>query len=149
MAHTTTQPDRHVSTSDPLEGIPAMTTTTDHTPSVDVPPSPAGPCRPITQYSRRGIFTIWTAAVVPMAVLSWIVAPAIADGSGAASLFKPLLTCMAVGLVWQFVLVAGLVGYEQRSLRWSRVKDALWLRAPRSPKTGRVGGRTWFIIVPL
>jgi membrane protease YdiL (CAAX protease family) len=56
---------------------------------------------------------------------------------------------MAAGLVWQFVIVAALVGQEQRSLRWSRVRDALWLRSPRSPKTGRVGGRTWFVLVPL
>ena len=73
-------------------------TTTDHTPSVDVPPNPAGPGRPITQYSRRRILTIWAAAAIPMAGLSWIVAPAIADGGDAESLFKPLLACMAVGL---------------------------------------------------
>jgi membrane protease YdiL (CAAX protease family) len=42
-----------------------------------------------------------------------------------------------------------LVGYEQRSLRWTRIKEALWLRKPRSPKTGRVGGRLWLVVIPL
>jgi membrane protease YdiL (CAAX protease family) len=56
---------------------------------------------------------------------------------------------MAVGLIWQFVLAMGLVGYEQRSLRWTRIREAMWLRSPESPKTGRVGGRTWFIVIPL
>jgi len=47
------------------------------------------------------------------------------------------------------VLVVALVGYEQRTLRWSVVRDALWLRSPRSPRSGRVGGRTWLIVIPL
>lgn len=42
-----------------------------------------------------------------------------------------------------------LVGYEQRSLRWSRLREALWLRAPRSPRSGRVGGRVWLMVIPL
>lgn len=103
----------------------------------------------VTQYTKRGIFMIWAAAAIPMGVLSWIVAPAIADGDGIESLIRPLIACLTVGLVWQFVLAVGLVAYEQRSLRWSRVREALWLRSPRSPKTGRVGGRVWLIAIPI
>jgi membrane protease YdiL (CAAX protease family) len=103
----------------------------------------------VTQYSRKTIFAIWAAAALPMAALAWMVAPAIADGDGAESLVRPLIACLTVGLVWQFVLVVALVGYEQRSLRWSRVKEALWLRSPRNPKTGRVGGKTWLIAIPI
>ena len=103
----------------------------------------------VTQYSKEGVYMIWAAAAIPMGVLSWIVAPAIAKGSGIESMMRPLLACMTVGLVWQFVLAMGLVGYEQRSLRWSRLREAMWLRSPRSPKTGRVGGRTWLIVIPL
>lgn len=36
-----------------------------------------------------------------------------------------------------------LVRRELGGLQWSRVRDALWLRAPRDPKTNRVGGRVW------
>jgi membrane protease YdiL (CAAX protease family) len=107
---------------------------------------PAGPI--INQYSRRGILAIWAAAALPMGVLAWIVAPFFAD-SGGAPLTRALLICLTAGLIWQFFLAVGLVGYEQRSLRWSRLREALWLRQPRSPRTGRVGGRTWLVVIPL
>ncbi len=126
-----------------------MTTTTRKPQASDQDRSPRTGAVTVTQYSRRGIFAIWAAAALPMAALAWIVAPAIADGSGVESLMKPLLACLTIGLVWQFVLVMALVGYEQRSLRWSRLRDALWLRAPRSPRSGRVGGRTWLLVIPL
>src|ERR671933_124633 len=81
----------------------------------------------IPQLGRRAILAIWAAAALPMAVLA----------------------CLTIGLIWQFVLVAVLVYREQRSLRWSVVRDALWLRSPRSPRNGRVGGRLWLVLIPL
>lgn len=116
-------------------------------------PAPAGAAGPaavtVHQYSRRAILAIWAAAALPMAALAWIVAPAVAGGSSPGAMFRPLVVLLTAGLVWQFVLVLGLVGYEQRSLRWRRVKPALWLQRPVSPKTGRSGGRTWLVLVPL
>ena len=41
-----------------------------------------------------------------------------------------------------------LVRREQGTLRWPVLRDALWLRAPRAPRTGRRGGRVW-LVVPL
>jgi uncharacterized protein len=122
-----------------------MTTTLDR--HLDLPLGPRAVT--VTQYSRKAILAIWAAAALPMGALAWIVAPAIADGDGAESLVRPLIACLTVGLVWQFLLVVALVGHEQRSLRWSRVKEALWLRSPRNPKTGRVGGKTWLIAIPI
>jgi hypothetical protein len=55
---------------------------------------------------------------------------------------------MTAGLVWQGVLVLALTWRETRSLRWGRVRDALWLRPPSSPRSGRVGGRLWWVLVP-
>jgi membrane protease YdiL (CAAX protease family) len=55
---------------------------------------------------------------------------------------------LTVGLIWQFVLVMILVYRERGSLRWAVLKDALWLQAPRSPTTGRVGGRLWLVLIP-
>ena len=43
----------------------------------------------------------------------------------------------------------GLVAREQRTLRWSVLRDALWLRAPRAPRTGRRGGKLWLVVLPL
>jgi uncharacterized protein len=106
----------------------------------------------IPQYGRRAILGVWAAAALPMAVLAWLVAPSLADrlpGPGQVPMAKALLLVLTAGLVWQFALVAILVGREQRSLRWSRLREALWLRAPRSPRTGKAGGRAWLIVLPL
>jgi membrane protease YdiL (CAAX protease family) len=104
----------------------------------------------ITQYTRRQIAAIWATAALPMAFLAWVFAPWLAGRlDGPNQLPKALLISLTAGLVWQFVLVAGLVAREQRTLRWSRVRRALWLQAPTSPRTGRRGGRTWLIVLPL
>jgi CAAX protease family protein len=106
----------------------------------------------IPQYRRRAVFAVWAAAALPMAALAWLVAPALEDrfaGDGNVPMAKALLACLTVGLVWQFVLVAVLVWREQRTLRWSTIREALWLRSPRSPRSGRVGGRVWLILIPL
>jgi membrane protease YdiL (CAAX protease family) len=87
-----------------------------------------------------------------MGILAWIVAPAIKDsfaGDGNVPMIKALLLLLTAGLIWQFVLVAILVWREQRTFRWSTIRDALWLLSPRSPRSGRVGGRVWLIVVPL
>ena len=104
---------------------------------------------PIPQLPRRGVFAIWAAAAVPMGALAWVGAPMLAGVFGGSNaLPRALLVTITVGLVWQFVLTLILVYREQRTLRWSVVREVLWLRAPRSPKTGRRGGRMW-LAVPL
>jgi membrane protease YdiL (CAAX protease family) len=106
----------------------------------------------IPQYRLPAILGVWAAAALPMAALAWLVAPALADGFGGdgdVPMAKALITSLAIGLVWQFVLVAVLVWRERRTFRWATIREALWLRAPRSPKTGRRGGRVWLILIPL
>jgi membrane protease YdiL (CAAX protease family) len=106
----------------------------------------------IPQYSALAILAVWAAAALPMAVLAWVVAPALAgrfSGQGAISMLQPLVLAITAGLIWQSVLVAILVFREQRSLSWSTIRQALWLRSPRSPNSGRVGGRLWLVLIPL
>ncbi len=106
----------------------------------------------IKQYSLGQILAVWAAAALPMGVLAWIIAPAIKDsfgGAGNVPLIKALLLLLTGGMIWQFVLVLGLVWFEQRSLRWSTLRDVLWLRSPRSPQSGQVGGTLWLILIPL
>jgi uncharacterized protein len=106
----------------------------------------------IAQYRLRAILAVWAAAALPMAALAWLIAPAVADrlsGEGNVPMAKALFVCLTVGLIWQFVLVMALVGREQRSLRWSTLLEALWLRPPRSPRSGRMGGRIWLVLIPL
>src|SRR4051794_30659891 len=68
---------------------------------------------------------------------------------GPTALSRALILCLTAGMFWQFVLVLFLVGREQGTLRWSVLKSALWLRAPQSPRTGKRGGRLWWVLVPL
>lgn len=106
--------------------------------------------RALPQLRLRGIAAVWAAAALPMAVLAWVIAPLIADGmTGPAALTRALFITLTGGLVWQFVLVMFLVAREQRTLRPSALKDALWLHRPRNPRTGRRGGRMWLLVVPL
>jgi len=67
---------------------------------------------------------------------------------GPLALPRALLALLTIGMIWQFVLVLILVYRERGSLRWPVLKDTLWLRAPRSPRSGRVGGRLWLVLVP-
>jgi membrane protease YdiL (CAAX protease family) len=106
----------------------------------------------IPQYTVLRILAVWAAAALPMAALAWLVAPALEDRFGGEEnvpMAKAILICLTIGLIWQFVLVAVLVRREQGTLRWPVVREALWLRSPRSPRSGRVGGRVWLIVIPL
>jgi uncharacterized protein len=42
-----------------------------------------------------------------------------------------------------------IVGREQRTLRWSALREALWLRPPTDDRTGRRGGRLWWWAVAV
>jgi membrane protease YdiL (CAAX protease family) len=120
---------------------PAISSRADAAVSVEIP-----------QYRKRAIFAVWAAAALPMAALAWLVAPVLEDrfaGDGHVPMGKALIVSLVVGLIWQFVLVTFLVGREQRTLRWTTVREALWLRSPRSPRSGRVGGRVWLVLIPL
>ena len=104
----------------------------------------------VRQYSLAHILAVWAAGALPMGVLAWVGAPWLAGGlDGPAPLMRTLLALLTIGLIWQFVLVVVLVYRERGSLRWSVLKDALWLHSPRSPKTGRVGGRLWLVVIPF
>ena len=103
----------------------------------------------VRQYSLVQILAVWAAAALPMGALAWVVAPLVAGRiSGPLALPRTLLVLLTLGLIWQFVLVVVLVYRERGSLRWPVLKDALWLHSPRSPTTGRVGGRLWLVLVP-
>jgi len=104
----------------------------------------------VRQYSLAQILAVWAAAAVPMGVLAWIVAPWLRDQLGGDDPFaQALLICITAGLIWQFVLVLILTRRELGGLEWPRVREALWLRAPRDPRTGRVGGRVWWWVLPF
>jgi CAAX protease family protein len=141
------------------EEVNIMSAHTVDTPPLEAasPPITAEPVRAeadryegIQQYSLKKIIGVWAAAAIPMGVLAWVVAPVLKDQfSGPEPLVQSLLVCLTAGLAWQFVLVLILLRQEIGSFEWPRVRDALWLRPPRDPKTGCVGGKTWWWALPF
>ena len=127
------------------------------TTSIAAPPPAARPTAArstdrsqLPQYSLRQILAIWAAAALPMGLLAWIVAPWLRDQLGGRDPFiEALLICFTAGLLWMLALVLILLRRELGGLAWPRVRDALWLRAPRDPKTARVGGKVWLWALPF
>jgi membrane protease YdiL (CAAX protease family) len=104
----------------------------------------------VPQYTLRWILAVWAAAALPMGVLAWIVAPMLEGPLGEDQpLAKALLITLTAGLIWQFILVVILLRRELGALEWTRVREALWLRAPRDPASGRAGGRVWLWVLPF
>lgn len=104
----------------------------------------------IPQYSRSQVAKVWAAAALPMAAAAWVVTPVMATVLDGPTAFpRALILSLTLGVIWQFVLVMGLVRREQGTWRWSVLKQALWLQPPTSPTTGRRGGRLWLLVIPL
>src|SRR4029453_17980596 len=89
----------------------------------------------IPQYSVAKILSVWAAAAVPMALLGWLVAPALQRDPQHPGFER--VGVLTVGLVWQFVLIVFLLYREAGTLRWLSVRHRLWLHQPRSPQTGK------------
>jgi membrane protease YdiL (CAAX protease family) len=97
------------------------------------------------------VLAIWAAAALPMGVLGWVVAPAVApdvqsDPVGAVVARYAALT---IGLVWLFALALLVVRREEGDLRWATVRRRLRLNAPRDPRTGQPRRRLLLWVVPL
>jgi uncharacterized protein len=104
----------------------------------------------VPTWSRSRVLVTWAAAAVPMAILAWGVAPALASSmSGPTALPRALILCLGAGLAWQLLFTLVLVRREQGTLRWPVLKRALWLNGPRNPRTGQPSPRLWWIVVPL
>ena len=102
---------------------------------------------PIPQYSLSKILLVWAAAAIPMGMLGWLVAPALAQTTQSPALVR--LAVLTVGLGWQFLLVLILLYQETGTLRWSTIRPRLWLTSPRSPRTGAPRARFWWWLLPL
>ena len=103
------------------------------------------------QYSLAKILGIWALAAVPMAVLSWVVFPAISPDFTSDPLGAGVtrLVLLSIGLIWMFVLSMIIVRQEEGDLRWATVKRRLRLNTPRDPKTGETRGRLWLWVTPF
>jgi membrane protease YdiL (CAAX protease family) len=114
----------------------------------------AGAAEEGQQYSLSRILAIWAAAVIPMVVLGWVVAPAIGDrlDLGVGDENREAFTrggLLTIGLIWQFVLVLIIIRREEGDLRWATIRRRCWLNAPRDAETGRSKPRLWWWLAPL
>lgn len=101
------------------------------------------------QYSLAEIIAIWAVVSLPMALLAWVVGPAIAPSLP----LHPGVThwlLMIAGMVWQCVVSLIILRRELGSLRWALLRERLWLNLPRDPRTGQKRARLfWWVVPPL
>lgn len=101
-----------------------------------------------SQYSLRQILGIWALVSLPMALLTWVVAPAIIPYSP----LHPGITfwlLMIAGMAWEFVVALAILYRELGTLRWSAVRQRLWLQTPRDPVTDQPNRRLYWWLLPL
>jgi uncharacterized protein len=101
------------------------------------------------QYTLGQILGIWALVTLPMALLIWVVRPAIIP-------YSPLnpgiiyWLLIIVGMVWQFVVSLVIVYRELGTLHWSAIRQRTWLQTPLDPRTGQPSPRLfWWVTPPL
>jgi uncharacterized protein len=101
------------------------------------------------QYTLWQILGIWALVTVPMALLGWVVAPAVIPYSP----LHPGITywlLMIAGMAWQFVLSLVIMYRELGTLRWSAIRRRTWLQTPRDPRSDQPNpGLYWWLLPAL
>jgi uncharacterized protein len=99
------------------------------------------------QYSLTKILAIWASVTAPMALLAFVVGPAIIPRT---SLHPGLVHWMliVVGMMWQFVVSVAVLRHELGGLHWADVKKRIRLNLPRDPATGRPRRLLFLWVVP-
>jgi uncharacterized protein len=99
------------------------------------------------QYSLTKILAIWASVTAPMALLAFVVGPAIIPRT---SLHPGLVhwMLMVVGMMWQFVVSVAVLRHELGGLHWPDVKKRIRLNLPRDPATGRPRRLLFLWVVP-
>ena len=99
------------------------------------------------QYSLLQILGIWAAVAIPMPILAFVVAPALAAGYG----FNYALTVwllLIVGMIWQFVLSVIILYRELPEFTWAAISERIWLKKPSNPRTGRRSYLLFLWLIP-
>jgi uncharacterized protein len=100
------------------------------------------------QYSLWQILGIWALVTLPMALLTWVVTPAVIPYSP----LHPGITywlLTIVGMGWQFIVSLAIIYRELGTLRWSAIGQRTWLQTPRDPKTGEPKRRLYAWLLPV
>ncbi len=103
----------------------------------------------LDQYTLWQILGIWALVALPMALLVWVVVPAIIPYSP----LPPGITywlAIIVGMAWEFVVALVIIYRELGTLRWSAIRQRTWLQTPRDPKTDQPNRKLyWWVLPPL
>jgi len=100
------------------------------------------------QYTLGQILGIWALVALPMALLTWVVAPAVIPYSP----LHPGITfwlLIIAGMAWQFIVSLVIVYRELGTLRWSAIRQRTWLQTPRDPKTGQPNPKLYWWVLPM
>jgi membrane protease YdiL (CAAX protease family) len=91
---------------------------------------------------------IWASVTIPMGIILWVITPFLIPkvNMEPALLYFLLIT---LGLVWQGVVAAIVLGKEVRPFTWENLKKRLWLNTPISPKTGRPSKKPFLMTIPI
>ena len=99
------------------------------------------------QYTLWQILGIWAIAALPMALLAWVVAPAIIPSNP----LHPGITywlLMIAGMAWQFIVSLVIIYRELGTLGWNAIRQRTWLQTPRDPRTDRPNLRLFWWLLP-
>jgi membrane protease YdiL (CAAX protease family) len=99
------------------------------------------------QYSLFKILAIWASVTLPMAVLAFVVAPAVTPHT---SIHPGLVhwIFIVVGMAWQFVVSLLVLRNELGGLRWQAVKERTRLNPPLDPRSGKPRRVLWLWAIP-
>ena len=99
------------------------------------------------QYSLTKILTIWGAVAIPMPLMAFWIAPAVAAESSVNPLVMIWLFMIA-GMIWQFILSVGLLYNELDEFTWSNICERIWLKKPVNPRTGKASYQYFWWLIP-
>ena len=102
-------------------------------------------------YALARVLGIWAAAALPMGILGWVVAPALAPDveSNPVGAVLTRYGVLTVGPIWQFILSLIIVRREEGDVRWTTLRRRLRLNTPRDPHTGEPRRKLWLWAIPL
>lgn len=100
------------------------------------------------QYSLARILGIWVLASVPGGLLYWLGLPLL-DQYTEISVRNLVLIILVLPYFWHFILTFLILKNEGNDMRWSSIKDRLWLTTTTNPRTGKKNNTLWFWLIPV
>jgi uncharacterized protein len=99
------------------------------------------------QYTLWQILGIWALGALPSALMAWVFAPMIIPNSP----LQPGITywLLMIGVMaWQFVVSLVIIYRELGTVRWSAIRQRIWLQTPRDPGTDQPNPRLFWWVLP-